>query len=320
MPVDVLIVTRNEYLLFRQCYESIVHKIPKEDIHSIIVVDDHSTNKLIRRYLKHLHENGKIKLIKNGIPLPSFYSGIGIKFLKGKGHGESINIGLEHVTTDVVLILDLDCIVMRSDLVKNGLKCFDLDPKVMSVGQVVGGITGTQVIGKEERKNPPLLTGYTQKHPEDFGKTNAICMFARMDSWRKYGLDRFKKWGWAHGPYVTSIFEKSFKTCNFDTLVDCYVVHLGGGATRNIKLKWLRNLKYKNHKLPYGCSPEYSDYELRDLGGDFYIIYQELQIPSLQYDEYLENKYLNLPFDQLALEVDTNFFKPPKDDPAKVST
>jgi hypothetical protein len=56
-----------------------------------------------------------------------------------------------------------------------------------------------------------------------------------------------------------------------------------------------------------------------DIGGDFFIIYYELQIPSAEYDAYLEKKYLKLPFDQLASEVDPGFFKAPKHSPAKVS-
>jgi glycosyltransferase involved in cell wall biosynthesis len=312
MPVDILIAVRNEYLLFRQCLESVKHKIPREDINNIIVVDDHSTDTLLRRYTSYMHQKGEIKLFRNGIPLPSFYSGIPIRFFKSKGHGCTLNRGLKHVTTDIVFFLDQDCIVLRGDIIEKALKCFALDDKIMAVGQLVGAITGTKVIGERERKNPPILTDYIRQKPEDFGFPNAICMFARMDSWRKHNLGRFKSWGWAHAPFARSIFEKGFKTCNFDTFHDGYVMHLGHGACRSIRLKWIRNLKYREGRMPYGMSAENKDYENK-YQGEINFGYHELKIPSSNYDDYLVKKYLTLPFDQIAPPVDSSFFGPPDD-------
>ena len=110
MPVDILVPVRDQYYMFRQLYESICMKIPGEDIGKIIVVDDHSSNRQLIRYLKYLSSKEKIHLVRNGIPLPSYYSRIPFSFLKSKGHGGSLNIGLKHVNTKYVFIIDPDCI------------------------------------------------------------------------------------------------------------------------------------------------------------------------------------------------------------------
>ena len=93
MPVDILIPARNQYLLLRQLYESICHKIPGNEIGKIIVVDDHSSDKRQIYYLKYLSNKGMIHFVRNGITLPSYYSKIPLSFLKSKGHGGSLNIG-----------------------------------------------------------------------------------------------------------------------------------------------------------------------------------------------------------------------------------
>jgi len=140
--VDILIPVRNEYIIFRQLFESIVQKIPKEDIGNIIVVDDFSTDKKLRKYLKYLSNEKLIKLVKGFIPLPSFYSRIPIPLLTSRGHGGSINKGINYVKSDYVLILDPDIIILNGNLIRDAIKCFDLDSKVVSVGQVVGGVRG----------------------------------------------------------------------------------------------------------------------------------------------------------------------------------
>ena len=85
MKVDILIPVRNQYLLFRQLIESITHNIPDKEIGKIIVVDDHSNEKVLKRYEEYLARKGVIHLVRNGIPLPSYYSRIPISFLKSKG-------------------------------------------------------------------------------------------------------------------------------------------------------------------------------------------------------------------------------------------
>ncbi|MCK5568802.1 MAG: glycosyltransferase, partial [Spirochaetes bacterium] len=102
MSVDILIPVRNQYLLIRQLFESICLKIPNKEIGKIIIVDDHSSDRRQINYLKYLFEKGKIHFVRNGIPLPSHYSKIPLSFLKSKGHGGSLNLGLEYVTAEYV--------------------------------------------------------------------------------------------------------------------------------------------------------------------------------------------------------------------------
>lgn len=237
MPVDILIPVRNQYILFRQLFESICMNIPDGEIGKIIVVDDHSSNKKLKHYLKYLAERSMIHLIRNGMPLPSYYSRIPFSFLKSKGHGGSLNIGLEQVSTEYVFILDPDCIILRKDILKNSLACFNLDPEIMSVGQVVGGIRGIKIIGPKERENPEFKTKYVNKKPGQYGMTNASCMLVRMDAWRKHGLSKFWNGGWAHMPFGKSIFRNGFKTCNFDFYIDGYIIHLGRATLKGMKFK-----------------------------------------------------------------------------------
>ena len=309
--VDILIPVRNEYILFRQLFESIIQKIPKEDIGNIIVVDDFSTDKKLRKYLKYLSNEKLIKLIKGFIPLPSFYSRIPIPLLTSRGHGGSINKGINYVTSDYVLILDPDVIILNGNLIIDAMKCFDLDSKVVSVGQVVGGIKGIKVIGSEERKNPEFLTEYVRKHSHHYGMTNACCMLNKTVAHREYGLAKFWNRGWAHMPFTKSIFQKGYKTCNFDFFVNGYVVHLGRASLKNMKFKNMKIRKFKDGKPPYGMSKETNKYANKEKG-EYYGGYLELKIPSGVYDKILEEKYSNLPFDEIAPLVDENIFGPPE--------
>jgi glycosyltransferase involved in cell wall biosynthesis len=310
MPVDILIPVRNQYLHFRQLYESIRHLIADNEIGQIIVVDDHSLDRTLRAYTQYLHNRGLITLIRNGIPLPSYYTGIPVPFLKSKGHGTSLNIGLKHVKTDHVFILDPDSIILRGDILKNSVHCFDLDPLIMAVGQVVGQVRGIEVIGSEERKKARLTTEYIQKHSEQYGFTNACCMLVRMSAWNEHGLSLFWDRGWAHMPFVRSIFQNGFETCNFDFFIDGYVIHLGWAELKNMRFKYLRFKRYKEGLPSYGHSLESNKYANKERG-EVYSGYFELKIPSTEYDAYLEKTYMHLPFEESAPPVDLSFFGPP---------
>ncbi len=310
--MDILIPVRNQYLLFRQLYESIRSHIPDEEIGQIIVVDDHSPEKLLREYTRYLHERGSITLVRNGMPLPSYKTGIPISFLKSKGHGESLTIGLKYVTADYVFILDSDCIILRDDVLKNSLPCFDLDPLVMSVGQVVGGVRGIKVIGDKERSDPEFITDYTRKKPFHYGYTNACCMLVRMDAWKKHDLSYFSNKGWAHLYFTKSIFKKGYKTCNFDFFLDGYVIHLGKALLKNMRFKHLRLRTFKNGKPPYGMSFEDATYSAKNKG-EFYAGYLELKIPSEEYDRLLEDTYKDLPFEKMAPPVNPAILGPPEE-------
>lgn len=310
MPVDILIPVRNQYLLIRQLFESICLKIPNKEIGKIIIVDDHSSDRRQINYLKYLFEKGKIHFVRNGIPLPSHYSKIPLSFLKSKGHGGSLNIGLEYVTAEYVFIIDPDCIILRKDILKNSLPCFDQDPKIMSVGQVVGGVRGIKVIGQKERENPETKTEYVRKKPHHYGMTNASCMLVRMEAWKNHGISKFWNGGWAHMPFGKSIFGKEFKTCNFNFYTDEYLIHLGRATMKNMKFKYLRFRTFKDGTPPYGMSYEQPHYGRKELGEN-YIGYLELKVPSEEYDRLLEEKYGDLPFDQMAQPVDPRLFGPP---------
>ncbi len=305
MSVDILIPVRNQYILFRQLFESICMNIPDNEIGKIIVVDDHSSNKKLKLYLKYLAGNGMIHLVRNGMPLPSYYSRIPFSFLKSKGHGGSLNIGLEYVTADYVFIIDADSIILRKDILKDSLPCFDLDPEIMSVGQVVGGVRGIKIIGPEERENPEFKTEYVRKKPHQYGMINADCMLVRMSVWNEHNLAKFWNRGWAHMPFVRSIFEKGFKTCNFDFYTDGYIIHLGRATLKGMKLKNFRLRFFKNSTPPYGMSYEKLAYGSKKLG-EYYAGYLELKIPSVEYDDQLEEKYGDLPFAQMAQPVRTS--------------
>jgi len=308
---DILIPVRNEYLLFRQLFESIIQRIPKEDIGNIIVVDDFSSDKKLKKYLKYLSNENLITLIKGFLPLPSFYSRIPIPLLTSRGHGGSINKGLKYVTSNYVLIIDPDTIILRGSLIKDAVKCFDLDDKIVSVGQVVGGIKGVKVIGDKEREDPEFLTEYIKENPHHYGMTNACCMLNKTVAHTEYGLDKFWNKGWAHMPFTKSIFREGYKTCNFDFFIDGYLIHLGRASLKNMKFKNMRIRKFKNGKPPYGMSKETKKYANKEKG-EYYGGYLELKIPSDEYDRILEEKYSNLPFDEFAPLTDENFFGPPE--------
>jgi glycosyltransferase involved in cell wall biosynthesis len=310
MPVDMLIPVRDEYLLFRQLYESVRFRIPDEEIGKIIVVDDHSSDKRLRRYTKYLDKRGQIRLIRNGIPLPSYYTGIPIPFLRSKGHGSSLNIGLRYVTNPYVFILDPDCIILRGDVLKNSIPCFDLDPDILAIGQVVGGVRGATVIGNEERVNLTRKTDYVRKRPHQYGYINACCMVAKIDAWREHNLTRFWNRGWAHAPFARSIFEQGFKTCNFDYFLDGYVVHLGRAFLKKMRLRHLRFRIADRSKKPYGMSSDKARYSAKHQG-EYYGGYFELKIPSEEYDILLEKKYGNVPFGETAPHFDVSIFGPP---------
>jgi glycosyltransferase involved in cell wall biosynthesis len=312
MPVDILVPVRDQYQLFRQLYESIRLRIPDREIGKIIVVDDHSWDKRLRGYTKFLNEQGLIKLIRGGIPLPSYYTGIPLPFLRSKGHGSSLNIGLQYVSTPYVFILDPDCVILRNDVLKKSIRCFDLDPLIMSVGQVVGGIKGVKVIGREERKNPEHVTEYVRKKPHQYGYINACCMLAKIEAWREHNLSFFWNKGWAHMPFAKSIFNHEFKTCNFDFFLDGYVVHLGRALLKKMKLKHLQFRRADERSEPYGMSCEKAKYSAKHQG-EFYGGYLELKMPSDEYDRLLEDRYENLAFDEVAPPLDVSIFGTPNE-------
>jgi len=309
--VDILIPVRNEYFLFRQLIESILINISNNEIGQIIVVDDFSTDKLLKKYLRYLNKKGIIRLIGGRLALPSYYSRIPLPFLTSRGHGGSINKGLKYVKSDYVFILDPDTVVLRSDVIQNAIKCFELDPKIVSVGQVVGGVKGILVIDENERRNPQFLTEYTRKKPHHFGMTNACCMLNKTEAHREYGLAKFWNRGWAHMPFVKSIFEKGYKTCNFDFFVDGYVIHLGRASLKNMKLKNLKFRRFKDSKPAYGMSYEQKRYANKEIG-EFYGGFLELKIPSHEFDRILEKKYYDLPFDEMAPVIDRSYVGPPQ--------
>ena len=174
----------------------------------------------------------------------------------------------------------------------------------------MGGVRGIKIIGPEERENPEFKTKYVNKKPGHYGMTNASCMLVRMDAWRKHGIAKFWNGGWAHMPFGKSIFQKGFKTCNFDFYIGSYLIHLGRATLKGMKFKNLRLKSFKNGPPPYGMSYEKPGYGRRKLGEN-YIGYLELKIPSKEYDDQLEEKYGDLPFDQMAQPVDPSLFGPP---------
>jgi len=236
METTALYTVRNNYPMFRMAIESFFEYIPNDHCSEIVVVVDCSNDSETTRFLNYINNKnicGKnIRCFLSG-ERPTRYAYYN-RFGRGKsnngeevsmGHGVSINKGLEKVETKYVLILDSDTIMLPRavNLIPRLIDCFKLDEKIMAVGQSSGAIDGV-VISHE--LGPKVTPDYHS------GMPNACLMMSDMDGWKVHKLKGMSNGGWAHSPYIYNIYERGFKTCNFNTFKDGYAIHIGYSTLR----------------------------------------------------------------------------------------
>jgi len=234
MKTTLLCPVYNNYLVFRANIESLLANIPSHAYHELLIVDDCSNEKQLINYLDALDSIPYIRVIKAGLPADCpHHNGRGRGILpKNKnrlsiGQGLAINFGIDHVNSDYVFIFDSDILFNKKscDLIRQMEECMDLDPKIMTVGQLVGKIDGIKIVEK------PFYAAVSNKNEGGF--PNACAMLSRMDGWKRHRVSKLHNGGWCHFPYSVSIFRNGYKTCNFNVFKDGYLIHLGATVLRH---------------------------------------------------------------------------------------
>ena len=298
MRTTVLYTVQNNYIIFRASVESLLAHVPKNQYAKLLIVDDCSSDKVLLSFLDQLSADFEfVKIIHTGEPADlSYYNkageggrricdnndtddairgdrGKGDSKLLGsrtvsKGHGLSINIGLEHVETELVFIVDSDILFTRKsgNLIPEMEKCTDMDEAIMNVGALVDRIDGIKVFDK------PFCLGAEcgSKVAMRGAWPSFIGGLSKMSGWREHNLPLLQNGGWVHCEYSKAIFAHGFKTCNFNVFKDGHLIHLGFATvrqgrgqirrafyfSREAKKTWPkhnigRGWWYGHHKIPY---------------------------------------------------------------------
>ena len=294
----LLYTVRNNYNIFRLALESAIAYIPKEQYANIVIVDDCSDEENILNYLNSL-ENDKslnVTVVRGGKPKSLGYYN---KTSRGKnpeqntslGHGIAISAGLEYVKTRYVLILDSDTNILPKgvNLIPNMLPCFDLDEKILAVGQSSGRIDGI-VINHTGR-----FEYYKDKYNAETtgGFPNSCLILCDMKSWTEHGISTFGNAGWASAPYCYSLFKEGFKTCNYNVFKDGYALHLGYSTVRVTRENFTATLGFVKNCTKYG-SLRGSDGSINDWYGGYFSV----GLTTEELFNFLKVEYDGFPYDQ----------------------
>ena len=290
--VTLLYTVRNNYAIFRMALESAIEYIPREQYEGIVIVDDCSDDGDALGYFHSLENDGSLNvtIVRGGEPrLIGYYNRTdrGKSLGTSLGHGVAINAGLEHIKTDYVMILDSDTNILPKgkDLIPNMLECFNLDEKIICVGQSSGKVDGIVInhIGRFEYYKDKYNVKATGGFP------NSCCMICDMRSWTEYDISQFRNGGWAHSPYCYDLFSKGFKTCNYNVFKDGYALHLGYSTVRVTRENFTATLGFVRECTKYG-SIKGSNNRIEALN-DWYGGYYSVGLTTYELFEFLSNEY-----------------------------
>jgi len=322
--VSLVYSVRNNYEIFRLALESALEYIPKEDYKEIIIANDHSNDPETLGFFNALKndESINVRVIDAGEPLETGYyseKGRGSKIkediVTSLGHGETVNLGIDNVTTRYVLICDSDILFLPKgkDIIKNMLECFKLDEKILCVGQCSGKIDGIKIFEGDRDWESPQWKGKPLKYglPPGFGRPfnyfknkydteatggfpGGCFMMCDMESWTKHGLSKLNNSGWAHAPYHYSLYrhEDNFKICNYNTMKDRYVIHLGYSTVRVTRKNFEATLGFVKDSMHYGSIRSGTGIEGLN---DWYGGYHSLNVNMSEFLGIIEREYKGFP-------------------------
>lgn len=266
MRTTILYTVHNNYPIFRASVESLLAHVPRDSYANLLIVDDCSSNKTLLDFLDRLASDFDfVEVVHTGEPADmSYYNTAGRggrrvctmdDSLRGdrrrgdkrslggrkisKGHGGSATIGLRHVGTEFVLVVDSDILFLEKsrDMLPAMETCMDMDPAIMNVGALVNCIDGVKVFDK-----PFNIRDFGDNMPlqwESIASRGAwpseVAGLMRMSGWTEHGLPTFNNGGWMGLDYALAIFERGFKTCNFNVFKDGYLIHLGYATLRETR-------------------------------------------------------------------------------------
>lgn len=266
MRTTVLYTVHNNCLVFRAGIESLLAHVPKDQYDRILIMDDCSSQESLLGFLRQLElDHDFIEVVHTGPPADlSYYNTAGRggrrvadandnlrdDRLKGdrrslghrtlsKGHGESINIALRHhIETEFILTVDSDILFMKKSksLITDMEACMDMDPEIMNVGALVNRVDGIRVFDKPfDIREAGDDMDVSDRVASRGGWPSFIGGLTRMSGWTKHGLPSFSNGGWISGNYAPALFERGFKTCNFNVFKDGYLIHLGYATLRKTR-------------------------------------------------------------------------------------
>lgn len=266
MRTTILYAVHNNYQIFRASIESLLAHVPREHYAKLLIVDDCSSDKSLLGFLDRLADDlDFVEVIHTGEPADiSYYntagrggrrvcargdSGRGDR-QKGdrrslgnrkisKGHGESVNIGLDRVEAEFVFIVDSDILFMEKSrsMIPEMERYMDMDPAIMNVGDLVNRIEGTRVF--DAPVNIRDLGDDSTLRWESIASRGGWPSFngglTRMSGWLEHGLPPLNNGGWVTVSYAPALFSRGFKTCNFNVFRNGYLIHLGYATLRNTR-------------------------------------------------------------------------------------
>lgn len=177
--VSIIIPFKNKGRILQKCLESILKKTYFQD-YEIILVNNNSTENLVKEYLNSLLCYEKIKIIE---------------YNKAFNFSAINNFAVKYAQGNFLLFLNNDTEVISENWLEEMLKCFE-DEKVGAVGAKLLYSNGTiQHVGVEMHpKHGPVHTSRLENEQDfDFNKprvcmaVTAACMMTRKDLFKKAG-------------------------------------------------------------------------------------------------------------------------------------
>ena len=293
---SILYTVYNNYCTFRTSIESLFANINSDDYNQIIIANDCSNQKELLEFLEYLNNLPNVSVINMGEPSDHSY----YRFGRGrgpcpegktmsKGHGFSINAGLEQVVSDFVFVVDSDMLFLPKckTLINQLEKRMNLNADIMVAGQLIGNLK------KSETFDTPF---FCPKIGTKGGWIHSCAMFCRMAGWTNHNLSKFRNGAWAQKLYVKSIFENKLKTCNMNLFGDSYLIHLGGAIVTVARDR-------PKHKRPclFGFAKNgKSSYAGKQKGElvDWYAGHTSIKLTTEEFINLSSNEYVSFPFNE----------------------
>jgi glycosyltransferase involved in cell wall biosynthesis len=297
----------NEYELFRQFIESIIHNVDPESYEKVIVVDDFSRHDTkLREYENYINANyPKFHIINFDEYRPARYYFTG-DFSSDNFDTTKTSLGvvcsyqmaLEHVTTDYVILCDTDIVFLKKSktLLSTLETLFDEHPDTMGISQLQGWssdeIFESNLVGS---KRIPIDAG-------GVGGLSPMFSAFRIAAWTEHKLVPIasaphQKRASGFIDFFLSVIGHGFKVMNFPIYSEDYVFHLGGGTARRVNKE--TEIGFGHAK---GCTYRYAACADGTVY-DYYAGAHKINMDAKELVRFLQKKY-DVPADQLAEPFD----------------
>lgn len=227
---SIIIPTRNQVGLLRQCIESIRKYTPEP--HEIIVIDNGSTDGT-DRYLRSQAGSLRYRIEREGI-----------------GFARAVNQGLRMSRGSTVLFLNNDSVVTARWL-SNLLGCLRSDPARRLVGPVTNYISGEQQIDVPYRNLNDMqrfAEQYNRQDParwEQVDRLTGFCVLMTRETMQRIG---FLDEGYRVGNYEDDDFGLRARMLGMQLWIakDCFIHHVGSVSMNELGEEGLRAVNDHN--------------------------------------------------------------------------